>query len=150
MTLILTLLLPMWWYGSIPYKLLDKIPSLPNDPPKQVGYRVSIDQCIADEESIERTVCQVIEDQKPDNYDVLGITVYYKVARYDRLWGETTLEGGKSPHPDARKIIAVYFWNRNLTGDSRSRLLLASTKGCDFSKKVDYRRVNFDHTRSCR
>jgi len=121
---------------AIPYRLIDTRHSSPTDSVREFEYNISVEQHL-DAASIRNTVCQVVKSEKPPAYEVLAISIYYKLERY-------------APEESAElreRRIARYHWSKDSQKDKRRLVLFKDAKGQSLS---EWRFYDFDHTKACR
>src|SRR5579884_1302979 len=80
--------------GSIKYRLLH---SRPTDATKEAEYVASVDVPLGTPE-IEGVICQIIEHEKPRDYRLLNISIYYALDEYIPSAGARALADKLSAH----------------------------------------------------
>ena len=128
--------------ATVPYRLIGTRHSEPTDAIREFEYNISVEQNL-DVTSIRNTICQVVKSEKPAGYEILGVTIYYKMERYIPEEGmDATLAA-----EFREKRIAQYHWNKDSPKDKRRLVVTKDAKG---QKLAEWRFVDFDHMKACR
>ena len=97
----------------------------------------SLDCC-----DVERLICRVLFEQKPESFSGLQISIYHDLDEYIPPAGAPTLEAKLWDH-----ALASYMWNVKLP-DIKNRLMVErNTRGEDLNPPQFY---DFDHTVACK
>src|SRR4030095_14989631 len=65
----------------VPYRLIGTRQSSPADTIREMEYNISVEQNL-DVSSIRNAICQVVKNEKPAGYEILAVSIYYKLERY--------------------------------------------------------------------
>src|SRR6185436_3137445 len=126
----------------IPYRLIGTRQSSPGDAVREMEYNISVEQNL-DVSSIRNAICQVVKNEKPAGYEVLAVSIYYKLERYMPEDGMDT----KAAAELRDRRIAHYHWNKDSPKDKRR---LAVTKDPKGQPLANWRFYDFDHMKACR
>lgn len=128
--------------ATVPYRLIGTRRSAPADAVHEFEYNISVEQNL-DVTNIRNTICQVLKSEKPSGYEILGVTIYYKMERYIPEEGmDSTLAA-----EFREKRIAQYHWNKDSPKDKRRLVVTKDAKG---QKLAEWRFYDFDHMKACR
>jgi len=128
--------------NEIAYRVLDSQSPSERDPFKQASYIISVDQ-IPDRLGIQKLLCQVVTKQKPSNYSMLRITIYYNL----KVWVPALDGDEKALREHFNHIVAQYAWNVRLTGKLQRLRIVRDGREEALSPPREY---EFDHQESCK
>ena len=126
----------------VPYRLIGTRHSSPADSIRETEYNISVEQNL-DASSIRNAICQVLKNEKPAGYEVLSVSIYYKLERYIPEDGIDTKDAAEI----RERRIARYHWSKDSPKDKRRLVVTKDPKGLPLK---DWRFYDFDHTKACR
>src|SRR5262245_13220634 len=110
--------------AAVPYRLIGTRHSAPADPIRELDYNISVEQNL-DVTNIRNTICQLLKSEKPTAYEILGVTIYYKLDRYIP---EEGMDARLAAEFRERRI-AQYHWNKDSPKDKRRLAVTKDAKG---------------------
>lgn len=124
------------------YRLLRTDKSLATEQPRVISYRISVDRRLQ-KEDFEKIICEVIANEKPDNYDMLSIAFYYRLDQYIPPLEHPGLTRKYQEHS-----LGHYTWNRKQPGNRYALAIFKDTTGTAFRGGPQF--FPFDHYRDCK
>jgi hypothetical protein len=108
---------------------------------QMVGYVVSVDR-FPSRGDLERLVCRVLSEQKPESFWRLAINIYHDLDEYMPTAGLPPLEAKLGDHD-----LAIYIWNVDLPTAKNRLTVMRNTRGEALNPPQGY---DFDHTVACK
>ncbi len=128
--------------SAIPYRLIGTRHSSPADSIREMEYNISVEQNL-DASSIRNAICQVLKNEKPTGYEILAVSIYYKLESYVPEDGTDT----KVAAERRERWIAQYHWNKDSPKDKRRLVVKKDPRG---QPLAEWRFYDFDHTKACK
>ena len=128
--------------AAVAYRLIGTRHSAPADPIREFEYNISVEQNL-DVPNIRTAICQVLRSEKPTAYEILGVSIYYKLERYIPEEGMDSQLAAEF----RERRIAQYHWNKDSPKDKRRLVVTKDAKGQPLTQ---WRFVDFDHTKACK
>jgi hypothetical protein len=125
-----------------PYKILSTEKSALGEHPRSVSIRVSVEKRL-EKTDLEKLICELINTEKPENYDRLSIAFYYMLDEYI-----PPLEHQGLTRKQQERLLSSYIWDRKLPVDRYALAIFMDRYGKSFQGGPQF--IQFDHFQNCK
>ncbi len=125
-----------------PYEILAIEKSAPEEHPRTVSIHVSVDKRL-EKTDLEKLICELINTEKPQNYDMLSIGFYYRLDEYIPALEHPGLTRKHQEH-----LLGSYIWNRKLPANRHALAIFKDKYGKSFEGRPQF--FQFDHFKDCK